>query len=69
MCHASKVFMQCTVIYTLGNKAQLLEPNKKMLKPQNINLDLKDCQVKPIKSTLDKEGNNSFSQETLHIQT
>lgn len=49
MHHASKVFMQCTVIYTLGNKAQLLEPNREMLKPQNINLNFKDRQVKPIK--------------------
>lgn len=67
MCHASKVFIQCTVIYTLGNKAQLLEPNRNMLKPQNINLNFKDHRVKPIKSTLDKERNNSFSKETLHI--
>lgn len=67
MCHASKVFIQCTVIYTLGNKAQLLEPNRNMLKPQNINLNFKDHRVKLIKSTLDKERNNSFSKETLHI--
>lgn len=67
MCCASKVFMQCTVIYTLGNKAELLESNRKMLKPQNINLSFKDSQVKAFKSTLDKGVNISFSKETLHI--
>lgn len=66
MCRASKVFMQCTVIYTLGNKAELLESNRKMLK-QNINLSFKDSQVKAFKSTLDKGVNISFSKETLHI--
>jgi len=38
MCHASKVFIQYTVIQTLRNKAELLGPNRKMLKLENIKL-------------------------------
>ena len=68
MCHASKVFIWYTVIQTFRNKAELLVPNRKMLKPQNIKLNFTSTvKLKLLSQHWTKKEMNSFSKETLQI--